>query len=255
MVAAAAVLGILADFLRAEPRSSFRDHLAARRAGSSRRVLNRFHRLPTGGIHFQELPHDAAARELSEEYGLAVRVGRRLGVMESLLMFEGQAGHGTMLIYEADVVDPTARDFDRWPAETPTGFRRVQRVRRSDWSCFRTLCGFCRRPMTTHPYMSGIDQLSGSRFSPTGRRQKATAAVHLGVPWIALGGNFRSGLDPTDRRSRSGLATHIRWRLRYAPPAVAPAVAPPRCRGFPCSPRLSVELAPGYRESVPSASP
>lgn len=86
-----------------------------------------FHRLPGGGIDFQELAHDTVARELDEEYGLAVRVGERLGVMESLFTFEGQPGHEIVLVYEADVVDPAACDFDSVPSRDATGISAVWR--------------------------------------------------------------------------------------------------------------------------------
>ena len=80
-----------------------------------------FHRLPGGGIEFQELAHDTVARELDEEYGLAVRVGCRHGVLESLFTFEGQPGHEIVLVCEADVVDPATCDIDRLPSRDTSG--------------------------------------------------------------------------------------------------------------------------------------
>jgi ADP-ribose pyrophosphatase YjhB (NUDIX family) len=92
-----------------------------------------FHRLPGGGIDCQELAHVTVARELDEEYGLAVRVGRRLGVIESLFTFEGRPGHEIVLVYQADIIDPAACDFDRLPSRDASEISAVWRdPRRSD---------------------------------------------------------------------------------------------------------------------------
>jgi ADP-ribose pyrophosphatase YjhB (NUDIX family) len=109
-----------------------------------------FHRLPGSGINFQELAHDTVARELDEEYGLTVRVGSRIGVVETLFTFEGQPGHEIVLVYEAETVDAPACAFDRLPSRDASGITAVWREKgRSDLELLpdavRVLVGHRRR--------------------------------------------------------------------------------------------------------------
>jgi ADP-ribose pyrophosphatase YjhB (NUDIX family) len=75
-----------------------------------------FHRPPGGGIEFQELACDTIARELDEEFGLGVRVGSRIGILENLFVYGGRPGHEIVLVHEAEVIDllpATSNDGNR----------------------------------------------------------------------------------------------------------------------------------------------
>ena len=74
----------------------------------------RFHRLLGGGIEFGERAEDAVARELREETGAEVRVGRHLGVLENLFTFEGKPWHEIVSpqVFEAELDDPTLNERD-----------------------------------------------------------------------------------------------------------------------------------------------
>ncbi|MGH3109584.1 MAG: NUDIX hydrolase [Gaiellaceae bacterium] len=72
----------------------------------------RFHRLLGGGVEFGERAEDAVARELREETGAEVRVGRHLGVLENLFTFEGKPWHEIVYVFEAELDDPTLYERD-----------------------------------------------------------------------------------------------------------------------------------------------
>lgn len=65
------------------------------------------HRPAGGGIEFGELAADTVTRELREEYGLAVTVVRRLGVLENLFTYDGLPGHEIVLVLEAELCRAT----------------------------------------------------------------------------------------------------------------------------------------------------
>ena len=72
----------------------------------------RFHRPLGGGIEFGERAADALARELHEETGFAFRVGRLLGVLESVFVHEGVPGHEIAFVFEAESEDAAFSELD-----------------------------------------------------------------------------------------------------------------------------------------------
>lgn len=74
-----------------------------------------FHRPAGGGIEFGETAQRTLERELDEEYGLRVTVGRRLGVLENLFTYAGRPGHEIALVHEAWLTDPADYAQDRRP--------------------------------------------------------------------------------------------------------------------------------------------
>ena len=60
-----------------------------------------FYRLPGGGIEFGETSLDALRREIKEEIGADVKIGKKLGVFENIFTFNGQQGHEIIIAYEA----------------------------------------------------------------------------------------------------------------------------------------------------------
>jgi hypothetical protein len=53
---------------------------------------------------------------LNEEYGLSVKIDRRLGVVESFFTFDGQPGHEIVLVYQARLSNLADYSFDRLPS-------------------------------------------------------------------------------------------------------------------------------------------
>ena len=72
----------------------------------------RFYRPLGGGIEFGERAEAAVARELREETGSDVRVGRLLGVLENLFTFEGQPGHEVVFVFEVELEDRSLYEHD-----------------------------------------------------------------------------------------------------------------------------------------------
>lgn len=71
----------------------------------------RFYRLLGGGIEFGEKAEETVVREFREELGLAVKVTKRLGVDESIFIYEGKQGHEIVFFFEAEFVNP--EDYDK----------------------------------------------------------------------------------------------------------------------------------------------
>lgn len=74
-----------------------------------------FHRPAGGGIEFGERAAETLVRELAEEYGLAIVVGRQLGALENHFTYAGRAGHEIALVLEAELADPAEHERDRRP--------------------------------------------------------------------------------------------------------------------------------------------
>jgi predicted acetyltransferase/ADP-ribose pyrophosphatase YjhB (NUDIX family) len=64
-----------------------------------------FYRLPGGGIDFYEKAEDTIKRELKEENGIDVFVGKKLGVIENVFEFNGKKGHEIAIIFQAKLSD------------------------------------------------------------------------------------------------------------------------------------------------------
>jgi ADP-ribose pyrophosphatase YjhB (NUDIX family) len=60
---------------------------------------------PGGEIEFGETAADAARREMQEELGQDVQPARLLGVLENIFVYEGQAGHEIVFVYETRFQD------------------------------------------------------------------------------------------------------------------------------------------------------
>lgn len=63
------------------------------------------YRAPGGGIEFQEVAVDALKREIMEELGTTIRVGKLLNVAENIFTFNGKPGHEICFMYEAEFED------------------------------------------------------------------------------------------------------------------------------------------------------
>ena len=73
-----------------------------------------FYRLPGGGIEFGEKAADTLKREIKEEIGIDVTVGKKLGVYENIFTFGNQPGHEIMVLHEA-ALPPEYMQKDKIP--------------------------------------------------------------------------------------------------------------------------------------------
>ncbi|MEK6275002.1 MAG: NUDIX domain-containing protein [Actinomycetota bacterium] len=82
-----------------------------------------FHRLLGGTVEFGERSADTVRRELLEELGTEVDVGRLEATIENIFTFEGAPGHEICLVYECSLRDERLYGLDEWRAEemTPDG--------------------------------------------------------------------------------------------------------------------------------------
>ena len=73
-----------------------------------------FYRLPGGGIEFGEKAEDTLKRELKEENGIDIIVGKQLGVLENIFEFDGKKGHEIAFVFEAKLPDE-CKEKDKIP--------------------------------------------------------------------------------------------------------------------------------------------
>lgn len=67
-----------------------------------------FYRPLGGAVEFGESTAETVRRELLEEIGREVIVGRRLGVLENVFVYDGRPGHEIAFIWQADFADAAA---------------------------------------------------------------------------------------------------------------------------------------------------
>lgn len=65
-----------------------------------------FYRPLGGGVEFGETSQQALQREIMEELGITVRPVRRLGVLESIFVFDGRPGHEIAIVWQVQLEDP-----------------------------------------------------------------------------------------------------------------------------------------------------
>jgi len=66
----------------------------------------RFYRPLGGGIEFGETSAAALTREVREELGAEIGQLRYLGTLENIFIYNGQAGHEIVQIYDAQFIEP-----------------------------------------------------------------------------------------------------------------------------------------------------
>lgn len=66
-----------------------------------------FYRPLGGGIEFGETASHALIRELREEIGVDIHNTHYLGTLENIFTFEGKPGHEIILIFSADLKNPS----------------------------------------------------------------------------------------------------------------------------------------------------
>lgn len=84
-----------------------------------------FYRLPGGGIEFGEKAEEAVCREWKEELGAELKIIRRLGVEESIFVYEGQKGHEIVFFFEAELEES---DYRRPFVMLEKGFEKTEIV-------------------------------------------------------------------------------------------------------------------------------
>ncbi|MFO7631867.1 MAG: NUDIX hydrolase [Caldilinea sp.] len=74
--------------------------------GYDPRKAQEFYRPLGGGVEFGETSQQALQREIMEELGITVRPVRRLGVLESIFVFNGRPGHEIVIVWQVQLEDP-----------------------------------------------------------------------------------------------------------------------------------------------------
>jgi len=64
-----------------------------------------FYRCLGGGIEFLERSEDALIREFNEELNINIKVGKFLGICESIFNYKGKNAHELVLLYDAYIDD------------------------------------------------------------------------------------------------------------------------------------------------------
>jgi ADP-ribose pyrophosphatase YjhB (NUDIX family) len=82
-----------------------------------------FFRLLGGTVEFGEKGAESVRRELLEELGAEVEVGRLVATIENVFTYEGEPAHEICLVYECALPDQKLDGPDEWQAEegTPGG--------------------------------------------------------------------------------------------------------------------------------------
>jgi ADP-ribose pyrophosphatase YjhB (NUDIX family) len=68
-----------------------------------------------GGIEFGETAEQTLIREVREEIGAEIKLGRRLGAFENIFEFEGKKGHEIVLMFWAEFADKSFYDMEQIP--------------------------------------------------------------------------------------------------------------------------------------------
>ena len=71
-----------------------------------------FYRPLGGGIEFGELSEQALHREFREELAVELTGVAPCGVLENVFEFEGRPGHEIVVLYAAEIADPSFYDRD-----------------------------------------------------------------------------------------------------------------------------------------------
>lgn len=85
----------------------------------------RFYRAIGGGCEPGETPADAVVREWQEEFAVAVQVVRALGTLDNRFVYEGQAGHEVVTVFEVVPSDSRAYEVTLWEGVDPAGQRHT----------------------------------------------------------------------------------------------------------------------------------
>ncbi|WP_421734790.1 NUDIX domain-containing protein [Cellulomonas sp.] len=91
-----------------------------------------FHRPAGGGIEFGETASHTLVRELEEEYGLVIVVGRQIGALENHFTYAGRVGHEIALVFEADLACPADSAETRRPCRDQPSVTGVWRSSTED---------------------------------------------------------------------------------------------------------------------------
>ena len=89
--------------------------------GEDRTTGARFHRAIGGGCEPGEPAADAVVREWQEEFSLAVRVVRALGVLDNRFVYEGRSSHEIVRVFEVVPHDPRVYTLPRLEGRDPAG--------------------------------------------------------------------------------------------------------------------------------------